>query len=476
MSQKQKNKNGITEGVIWKQLLLFFFPIVLGTFFQQLYNTADAVVVGQFVGKEALAAVGGSTSTIINLLVGFFVGLSSGATVIISQYFGGGRKTHLSRAVHTAIALAIAGGAVIMVIGMIGAPGALEAMGTPPEVLQYSVLYIRIYFVGMIPSLIYNLGSDILRAVGDAKRPMYFLIICCMLNIFLDLLFVVVIPLGVLGVALGTLISQVVSAVLVLFVLLRTKEDYRLELKKIRFDVPILKNIVQIGLPAGLQSAMYNISNVIIQSSVNTFGTDTIAAWTAYGKIDSIFWMIMDAFGISITTCVGQNFGAQNFDRMKKSVWVCLGMAITAAVALSVTLFFGGQYIYRLFSDDGEVISIGLGILRFMVPTYVTYVCIAVLSGAMRGAGESLVPMLLTAGGICVLRVVWIWLAVPVVHDIKTVIFSYPLTWAVTSCFFLVYYLRGGWLARRKKALGYPLDQKEERIMEKKRARALRRR
>ena len=469
MKEQSKTQNGITEGVIWKQLLFFFFPIVFGTFFQQLYNTADAVIVGKFVGKEALAAVGGSTATIINLLVGFFVGLSSGATVIISQYYGGGRKTHLQRSVHTAIALAIAGGAVIMVLGIFGAPFAMRAMGTPEEVMEYALIYIRVYFMGMIPALIYNLGSGILRAVGDSRRPMYFLMICCVLNIGLDLLFVVTLKMGVFGVALGTLISQVISASLVLFVLCRAEEIYRLELKKVRFDKVILGRIVQIGFPAGLQSAMYNISNIIIQSSVNTFGTDTIAAWTAYGKIDSIFWMIMDAFGISITTFVGQNFGAQKFKRMKKSVWVCLGMAAGTAVGLSVALFFGGPVIYRLFSDDPSVISIGLGILRFMVPTYITYVCIAILSGAMRGTGESLVPMLLTAVGVCVLRIVWIWTAVPVVHDIKTVIFSYPLTWGVTSCLFLVYYLRGGWLARRKKYLGYPLEEKEERMLRKRR-------
>ena len=380
----QSTTNQITEGVIWKQLLIFFFPILFGTFFQQLYNTADAIIVGNFVGKEALASVGGSASTIINLLVGFFVGLSSGATVIISQYYGADNRRRVSDSVHTAIALAIAGGVVIMLIGLVSARFALTAMGTPDDILSLSLTYMKIYYLGTIPSMIYNMGSGILRAVGDSKRPLYFLIASCLVNIVLDLLFVAVLDMGVAGAAIATIASQFFSAILTLIALLRTQDSYRLIVSKIRFHRDLLFDIIKIGLPAGLQSAMYSISNLLIQSSINSFGTDTIAAWTAYGKVDSIFWMIMGAYGVSITT-----FAA-----------------------------------------------------------YITYICIEILSGTCRGCGDSFFPMLLTCFGVCVLRILWITIAVPLRHEVATVAFSYPLTWTITSILFILYYKRGKWMQK----------------------------
>ena len=459
MAMKRKDDlgkiNGITEGVIWKQLLSFFFPIVLGTFFQQLYNTTDAVIVGNFVGKEALAAVGGSTGTLINLLVGFFVGLSSGATVIISQYFGGRNTEGLEKSVHTAFALSIAGGAVIMVLGIVFSRWALGAMGTPEEIMGHSLTYMRIYFLGMIPSLIYNMGSGILRAVGDSKRPLYFLIISCAANIVLDLLFVVVFGLGTAGVGIATVLSQVISAVLVIVALLRAEDAYRLHIRQIRFTNSILRKIITIGIPAGLQSVMYSVSNIIIQASVNTFGTDTIAARTASSQIDGLFWMIMGAFGVSIMTFVGQNFGAQKYDRIHKSVRVCLGMAFGVSIGMSVLLLLTGQYIYLLFTGDGKVIESGVTILRCMVPYYATYVCIEILSGAVRGTGDAVVPMLMTCIGICVLRIIWIFTVVPQWHTIEMVSYSYPITWGVTSLLFILYYWKGGWLKRRSLAMGF---------------------
>ncbi len=243
--------NQITEGVIWKQLLFFFFPILFGTFFQQLYNTTDAVIVGKFVGKEALAAVGGPAATLINLLIGFFTGLSSGATVILAQYYGAKKEEDVKKTVHTAVALSIAGGAVIMVLGMLFSSSALRAMNTPEEILAPSVVYMRVYFLGVIPSLIYNMGSGILRAVGDSRRPLYFLILSCFANIILDVLFVTVLQMGVVGVAVATALSQVVSAMMVLVTLLRTEDSYRLSVREIRFAPVLLHNIVRIGLPAG---------------------------------------------------------------------------------------------------------------------------------------------------------------------------------------------------------------------------------
>ena len=447
-SKEVRSINQITEGVIWKQLLLFFFPILFGTFFQQLYNTADAVIVGNFVGKEALAAVGGSASTLINLLVGFFTGLSSGATVIISQYYGAQNHENVKKSVHTSIALSIVGGAVIMVLGIVFAEAALRAMNTPEDIIGSSLVYMRIYFLGVIPSMIYNMGAGILRAVGDSKRPLYYLITACLVNIVLDLFFVLVLHMGVAGAAIATILSQVVSAILVLFALMRATDSYKLYLKEIRFWPGILQGIIRIGLPAGLQSTMYSISNLIIQTSINSFGTDTIAAWTAYSKVDGIFWMIMGAYGVSITTFAGQNFGAGKYDRVRKSVRICMAMAAATSVFLSIVVLAGGQFFFNLFTNDASVVSIGLTMVRTIAPSYITYICIEILGGTARGCGDSIIPMLLTCFGVCVLRIVWILVAVPLRPDVITVAFSYPLTWMVTSIMFIIYYLRGNWLKR----------------------------
>lgn len=455
MSNKREasvpSRNQITEGVIWKQLLLFFFPILFGTFFQQLYNTVDAIIVGRFVGKEGLAAVGGSAAMIINLLVGFFVGLSSGATVIISQFYGARQQAKVSQAVHTAVAFSIAGGLVIMAIGLVSAPAALRAMGTPQETMEDSILYLRIYFIGLIGNLLYNMGAGILRAIGDSKRPLYFLIAGCLTNIVLDIVLVLVCKMGVAGAAWATIISQLVSAVLVVMTLLKTDDMYRLSPKDIRMNPNMLLRIIQIGLPAGLQSVMYSASNIIIQSSVNSLGTDIVAAWTAYGKIDVIYWTIINAFGISITTFVGQNFGAGKLERVYKGVRVCLGISAGATIFLSTVLYGFGQYIYLLFTTDTGVIEKGVEILHFLVPTLITYVCIEILSGALRGIGDCWIPMVMTALGVCLLRVVWIVVAVPIYPDIKTICFSYPLTWTVTSVLFLIYYR---WFSKIRKMKG----------------------
>lgn len=440
MKKEHNSKVSITEGVIWKQLLLYFFPLLFGTFFQQLYNTIDAVVVGRYVGKEALSAVGGATGTLINVLIGFFVGLSSGATVIISQYYGGKKKEEVNQSVHTAIALAIAGGFVIMIIGFLGSPYALKLMGTPKEIYKDALTFIRIYFLGTVFNVVYNMGAGILRAIGDSKRPLYFLIISCGVNIVLDLLFVVVFNWGVGGTAAATVLSQLLSACLICMVLRKTDDCYKLYLSKIRFHKEILKRIIHIGLPAGAQSLMYSTSNLLIQSSMNSFNINVLAAWTAYGKIDGIFWMIMNSFGVSVTTFVGQNFGAGKQDRVQKGIRVCLGFAMASAVFLSVTLSIFAVNIMGIFNKDLAVIQEGLVILHFLVPTYCTYVLIEILSGALRGMGQAMIPFILTFLGVCVLRIAWILTAVPIWHDVKTVIFSYPLTWSVTSLLFLIYY------------------------------------
>lgn len=457
--QKKHRKHGvarlneITEGVIWKQLLLFFFPIMLGSLFQQLYNMADAMIVGNFVGKEALAAVGGTTSALINLLVGFFVGLASGATVIIAQFFGGNSDREVSRGVHTSMMLAIVGGAVLMIVGIVMAEPLLRLMQTPEDIMDYSVTYIRIYFLGMIPSAIYNIGSGILRAVGDSKRPLYFLMAACIINIILDFLFVVGFHWGVVGAGVATVLSQCVSAALVCFVLARSNESYQLIIHKIRFDSAMLSRIIQIGLPAGLQSAMYNAANIVVQTSINTFGTNTVASWTVFEKMDGIFWMVLAAFGVAVTTFVGQNFGARKYERVRKSVRVSLTICMGIAIVLSAVLIVLARYIFTLFTSDAAVVEEGVFMVQFMMPLYFTYVFTEILSGAVRGTGDAFIPMMITCIGVCALRIAWLIVVVPQWHDTRAVMLSFPITWIVTSSAFVIYYLKGKWLQRGIKRL-----------------------
>lgn len=450
MTKDNFRENQITEGIIWQQLLLFFFPILFGTFFQQLYNAADAMIVGRFVGKEALSAVGGSTSMLTQLIVGFFVGLSSGASVIVSQYYGAKRSEMVGYAVHTALMFSILSGFVIMAAGIWFAPAMLTAMGTPEDVQGLSLTYLRIYFLGIIANLVYNMGAAILRAVGDSKRPLYFLATSCLANIALDILLVVICRLGVVGAALATILSQLLSAVLVLGCLIRTKDMHRLILKELRLDGRMLKRIIRIGLPAGMQSVMYGLSNVIIQAGINSLGTNTVAAWAAYSKLDSVFWMMINAFGISVTTFVGQNFGAGKIERVHRGVRTCMIMTILSSLGMSFLIYRFGVYGYELFTTDREVIHIGIAMMHYLAPMYVEYVAIEILSGALRGVGDCWWPMIICLLGVCVLRVSWILIAVPLKRDIYTIMFSYPLTWITTTILFIIYYLFFGKLKIRK--------------------------
>lgn len=449
MENSPAQQDSIIHGVIWKSLLSFFFPVLLGTFFQQLYNTTDAVIVGRYIGKQSLAAVGGATSTLINLFVGLFVGISSGAAVVISQLYGAKDVDHLQKAVHTTIAFALIGGTGLMIFGWFVSPWALQAMNTPADVLPHSITYIRIYFLGIVANFIYNMGSGILRAVGDSQRPLFFLVVCCLLNIVLDVLLVIVIPLGVLGVAIGTIFSQLISAVLVLLSLTHTTQIYHLDLKKIAIDPLVFRRIVVIGIPAGLQSVMYSVANITIQSSINTFGTDASAAWTAYTKIDGFFGMTISAFGIAITTFSGQNFGAAQYDRIRKGVRTCIGMTIGVVALMSIFFCQNGEVILHLFTDDASVIQIGLEILYLLAPLYAAYAVIENITGVMRGVGNSVFPMIITCLGICVLRIAWVALIVPRWHTIRCVCISYPITWIITCTCFVIYYLHGNWMQKR---------------------------
>ena len=440
MEGKVAKENRITEGSIFGQLLLFFFPILFGTFFQQLYNTADAMVVGRFVGKQALAAVGGSTSTLINLLVGFFVGLSSGATVVISQFYGARKADKVHWAVHTSIALSVIGGIIFMIVGLVGSPWALEAMKTPEDVMGHAVVYIRIYFLGIIVNLVYNMGAGILRAVGDSRRPLYFLIASCFTNIILDVLLVAVLRMGVAGAALATITSQLLSAVLVVRALMKTDDMYKLEWKKVRIDQRMLQRIVRIGIPAGMQSVMYNISNVIIQAGVNTLGTDNVTAWATYGKVDGLYWMMINALGISATTFVGQNFGAGRLDRVRKGAGACMVIGVVLTASVGAVLYNGGHLLVELFTTDLQVQAISMDLLHFMVPTFITYIAIEILSGTLRGVGDAWMPLVITGIGVCAVRVLWIMLVLPHYHTIIGAAFCYPLTWSLTTVAFVIYY------------------------------------
>lgn len=439
MSTQEKTTNGIIDGVIWKQILIFFFPILIGTFFQQLYNTVDAVIVGRFVGKEALSCVSGSSGQIINLVVGFFTGLSAGATVIISQHFGAGNKEKLQRALHTAYAFSIIGGIVVGVAAVFATPAILRLMNTPQELMEDSTLYVQIYFAGLLFIFIYNMGSAILRAIGDSKRPLYYLIICCVINILLDLVLVLYLHLGVLGVAVATLLAQGVSAVLVTLALMFHTNGLQLKLREIRLHGDVLKTMLQIGLPTGIQASMYSISNIIVQTSLNAFGVDTMAAWAAFGKIDSLFWMINSAFGIAVTTFVGQNFGADKMDRVRKGTRVCLGMALGTAIILSVVLMAGGRVLFGIFTTDPGVVEVGLRMMQIISPTYFLFVFIEIYSGSLRAQGYVFVTTLMTLIGICAFRVIWVTLIVPD-GTLEQIIACYPLTWLVCAIGMIGYY------------------------------------
>lgn len=437
----------ITEGVIWKQLLIFFFPILMGTFFQQMYNTVDTIIVGRLVGTEALAAVG-ATGPLVSMVNGFFIGVSSGATVVLSQAYGAGDRKGVSDSIHTGVALSLVLGVMLTAIGICLGGRVMGWMGTPENCMADATTYLRIYFAGSIGTVVYNMGAGILRAMGDSKRPMLFLMVTCILNVVLDLLFVAVLHMGVAGAALATVLSQMISAVLPIVVLLRQKED-RLELRKLRIERSLLGRILRIGIPAGLQFVTFDFSNVLIQSGINSFGDTTMAAWTAYGKTDALVWMISGAFGVSITTFVGQNFGAQKYSRIRQGAWTCLALSIAMVGALNVTLLLFRSQILGIYTDNPEVIAVGSMVMLSIMPYEFLFMPIEVFAGTMRGVGNSLMPTLITGSCVCLFRVVWLITAVRHWHSLKTLTLSYPLSWALAAAVFLVVYFKGNWLRRR---------------------------
>ena len=444
---KRAASRQITEGVIWKQILIFFFPILLGTFFQQMYNTVDTIIVGRFVSTQALAAVG-TTGPLVNMINGFFTGLSSGATVILSQFYGAGDRDGVNRALHTGFSLSLVLGGIVMAVGCLFAPLVLVWMRTPQECLSMAQSYLRIYFAGALFSMVYNMEAGILRAMGDSRTPVYSLIAACLANIVLDVVLVVGCRMGVAGAALATVFSQLLSAGMLLIVLLREKE-FPLRFASLRLEGDLLRRILLIGVPAGLQFVTFDLSNTLIQSGINSFGATVMAAWTAYSKIDAFIWMISGAFGVAITTFVGQNFGAQRYDRVKTSVRVCLGMSIGTVGLLSLCILLFRQQILGIYTADTGVIQSGAYIMSIIMPFEVVFMPVEIFAGTFRGVGDSVKPTVITCLCVCVVRVVWLMTAVKLHHTLFMLCVCYPITWILAALVFTAVYLKGDWLKKR---------------------------
>ena len=436
----------ITQGNIWKNLIFFFFPIWFGSVFQQLYTTVDAVIVGRYVGTAALAALGGTSSLIVDLSVGFFIGVSSGASVVISHCFGAKDNDRLTYAVRTSMKMAVVFGAILMVLGFFISPIALDWMNTPAEVMRGATLYLRVYFMGVIPSLLYNMGSGILRAVGDAKRPLYYLICTTFVNIILDIVFVAILGKGIFGAALATVLSQVVSACLVLRTLLCTKESYKLVLRKCEAHPEVLKKILKIGFPSGCQYALYTVSNIIIQTRINSLGTSIVAAWTAINKLEGMFWLTMGAFETTIMTFTGQNYGAGKMDRVRKGFKVGLIMSIALTAGICIPIVAYAWELVHIFTKDPEVIRLGVDFIYFLIPAFCTYTGTELFGGIIKGKGNSWTPMLITGISAFVVRSIWSIVAPMFWPGMNTIMFSYPLSWTISTTLFIIYFVVSGQL------------------------------
>ena len=430
--------NNLTEGKIWKVMLRFVLLIFLWTLFQSLYTTIDAIIIGRFAGKDAFAAIE-SVLNFQRLPITFFVGLSSGATIIISQYFGAKRKEDISKASHTAILFAIVGGLLLSVLSCILSPFFIRLIKVPEEIFYQAQIYTIICFSGIVASMIYNIGSGILRALGDSKTPFYILIVSNILNIILDLILVVVFNLGVIGVGMATLIAQIVSAILIFIILLRTKLDCKIYINKIRFYKKYLKEIFRLGLPIGVQSVLYPISNTVIQSSINTFGVNSIAAWAISGKLDFLIWTVSDAFSVAISTFVAQNYGAKKHQRARDGIKIALSMSMVAIFVISFILYFYNKPLAYFLIDDKEVVDLTSEVIHLIAPLYFMYVIGDVLSGAIKGTGNTLHPMVINIFGICICRILWIFLIVPLNPTFFMVLYGFIVSWIITALMYIVY-------------------------------------
>lgn len=449
MKDEEKKKDSkkyeidMCNGPLLGKILVFYFPLMLSGVLQLLFNAADIIVVGKFAGDEALAAVG-STSALINLLVNVFIGLSVGTNVLVSRYYGAGQKKELGEMVHTSVLTSLISGLILVFVGFFLAGPALRMMDTPEDVIQMSILYMRIYFAGMPVMMAYNFGSAILRAVGDTKRPLYYLLVAGVLNVALNLLFVIVFHMSVAGVALATVISQGLSAFLVLRSLVKSDADYKLYISKLRIEGDKLMKMIRIGVPAGLQGALFSVSNVLIQSSVNSFGKIAMAGNTAAGNIEGFVYTAMNALHQTAISFTGQNYGAKKFDRIGRILFICLTLVIGVGLLLGNGAYWLGGTLLTLYTDNPEAIGFGILRLSIICTTYCLCGMMDVIVGSIRGMGYGIMPMLVSLTGACLFRVVWIYTIFQRVHTLECLYYSYPISWALTFgahllCFFLIF-------------------------------------
>lgn len=438
------------SGPIFTKLIAFAVPVILSGVLQLLFNAADIVVVGRFAGSESLAAVG-STSSLINLLVNVFIGLSIGANVLVARYYGAQKFRDLEETVHTAMIISVLGGVLLILVGTTLCKPILELMGTPEDVIDLAVLYVRIFFVGMPATLAYNFGSAILRAVGDTKRPLYFLMTAGIINVILNLFFVVVYSMGVAGVALATVISQCISAFLIVRCLMKSDAPYRLDVKKLQISSARVVEIARIGLPAGLQGAIFSISNVLIQSSVNSFGSVAMAGNTAAANIEGFVYTSMNAIYQTALSFTSQNYGAKQYGRMTKILLYCLGLVTIIGLVLGGGGVMFGRALLGIYSSDPAVIEYGMYRLRIICGLYFLCGLMDTMVGGIRGIGYSIVPMLVSLTGACALRVVWIFTIFARNRTLPVLYYSYPFTWAVTfSAHVICYIVIRRWFLKKR--------------------------
>lgn len=442
-TQTKKYEIDMCHGPLLGKILVFYIPLMLSGILQLLFNAADIIVVGQFAGNESLAAVG-STGALINLIINLFIGLSVGANVLVARYYGANQQTELKEMVQTAIATSVISGILLVFVGFFVAKPALTLMGTPDDVVGQSVLYMRIYFAGMPFMMAYNFGAAVLRAVGDTKRPLYYLLIAGIANVILNLIFVICFSMHVAGVATATVISQAISAVLVIRCLLKTDSVYKLELKGIKISMDKLGKMFKIGLPAGVQGALFSISNVLIQSSVNSFGSVAMAGNTAGSNIEGFVYTSMNAFYQSAISFCGQNYGAKEYKRVGKALFICEVLVILVGLLLGNGAYLAGGTLLKLYSSDPEVISYGILRMRYISVIYFLCGMMDVMVGGLRGIGYSIMPMLVSLTGACLFRIVWIYTVFQEVRTLPCLYISYPISWILTFsvhliCFLIVY-------------------------------------
>lgn len=448
MASKGKDRD-FTQGSIFGGLIEFSIPLLLGLIFQQLYNTVDTLVVGNYVGKVALAAVG-STTPIINTLIGIFSGFSMGANVIVSQYYGANDKESVQEAVNTSILMSFFFSVVITLVGIFSSPVMLKLMDTPDDVIHDASVYLEIYFAGATGLVFYNMGSGILRAVGDSRRPLFFLVFSAVVNTVLDLVFVIDFNMGVAGVAWATVIAQILSSILVIVVLSRTSGPYRISWNKMRLNKPLLESIIKIGLPSSIQQGVTAFSNVFVQGYINKFGSAFMAGYSAYGKIDAIALLPMQAIAMGCTTFVGQNIGAGKIKRAKKGINISLILSIVSTVILLIPLIIFAEEAIMIFNSEPDVIYYGTLYMRLVSPFYILSCINQVYAGALRGAGDTRAPMIIMLGSFVVFRQIYLYAVSHIFpNNFYPILFAYPAGWAVCSLWLYIYYRKSHWETKR---------------------------